>query len=281
MKKLSSNGVIFAIFIIFTVICFAFRGSGPDISIQILFSVASFLFGISCGFSISNRYTRLNRIKDYLKENDAIMHFLYRSSPVFGSKVQKEIQKLIDEHLIEQIDYYLIDFHKSGKTFLDLFNYLVNLKSSNKEQETLYDKYIDLLDDMTKNRKMVEVLVRSRIQKFEWASLGSLLVLIIFCIIFLNTGEFFITVASILLATSTTILFMMLLDLDTLHWKENSWVWGQLEDLFHELDLLPYYPEKVIQDGRTVLTKGTEIRMVTYPNPYPNIEGKNVRVKKI
>lgn len=263
-------------FIVFCLISFLSPHVGSSDSVQTLFSVSSFLFGIFAAFSITNRHDRLNKIKEILRENDAIFLFFYQSSSIFGANKQKDIQTLIDKNLTDQIDYYLTDFEYSNASFISLFTYIVSLKPKNKTQETVYGKMVDLLGDMSKNRKQVETLVQSRMPEFEWLSLVILGLIIIFCIFYTNDGQLFMATASTLLATTVIVLLLIIRDLDTLRWKENNWIWTQLNDLFHEIGLLPYYPKNLIQSGRIKLDKNQTIRLASSPNKYPDMTGKVV-----
>ena len=268
-------------FFVFALISFLTPNLVPNNSIQTLFSVSSFLFGIFTAFSITNRHDRLNKIKEILRENDAIFLFCYQSSSIFSIKVQKEIQSLIDKNLTDQIDYYLTDFRHSNTSFISLLTYIINLKPKTKAQEIVYGKMVDLLGDMSKNRKQVETLVQSRMPEFEWLSLIILGIIIIFCIFYTNDGQLFVATASTLLATTVVVLLLIIRDLDTLKWKENNWIWTQLNDLFYEINLLPYYPKNLIKSGRVKLEKNQTIRLSTCPNKYPDMTGKVVEIIQI
>lgn len=56
-----------------------------------------------------------------------------------------------------------------------------------------------------------------------------------------------------------------------------STIWEPLHNLFKYLDLLPYYPEEVIRSGRINLPKGEKVRLVQYPDPYPDMSNKAIK----
>jgi len=137
---------------------------------------------------------------------------------------------------------------------------------------------VDLLTGSIRERKRVETLIQEPMIGFEWVSIITLFLVILFCIFYLNTGDAISIAISILLSTAAVILMFVLRDLNDLSWKERCWVWQPLETLFRELNLLPYYPKSALDLGRVKPEKGQKIRIAEYPNPYPDMIGKTVRI---
>ncbi len=264
-KRISTTKAVIFSFFLLSIVSVIIGGRWTNNSISTLFTVSTFLFGIYTGFSISSRHSRLNSLRDILRQDTAVFIFIYKSAIIYGEKTQKEIQKLIDNYFIDQIDFYLDDFKYSSKSFYKLFDYIINLKTSNNNQEIVHDKSIDLLSDSLNNRKAIETLVKSRMLKFEWFFTLLLLGIIIFSIIFFNPGGIIMTLTSILLATAAVIIALILRDLDNLQWKESGWIWEQLDTAFLEMDLQPYYPEGVIKTGRFKLDRSHPVRVASYP----------------
>lgn len=257
------------------------KGGSVSNQLENLFSVSSFLFGIYVAFSISNNLGKSSKINETLKADAGIWLFVYKSSDLFGAPVKKKVQGLIDAYFIEQIDYFLKDFKYSNKSFFKLFDFLLKLKPETDSEKALYGVYAASMSESVKNRKMVETLVRERMSRFEWLSIISLLSVILFFVFYINDGSLISIVSSILLATSAVVLVFVLRDLDNLQWKEQVWIWNQLEALFYEFDLLPYYPKDVVGSGRVVPAKGQKIRLAEYPNPYPDMNGKSVKTVEV
>lgn len=265
-------------FFVFILIGLFFKGSGYNDQLSTLLSVASFLFGIFVAFSIANNHSRLSKINETLKGDSAIILSIYEMLTVFGKETQEEVQKLLDKYLIDQIDYYLEDFRYSQQSFTNLYRYLINLEPRNKRQETVYDAIVNLLNNSMANRKHVETLVKQKMFTFEWISILMLLGLIIFLVFNINSGSAYSVLLSALLASASIILVFVLRDLDSLRWKEQSAIWEPLNSLFISLNLLPYYPKEVINRRGVQLTRGQEMRVVEYPDPYPEMTHKIVTV---
>lgn len=253
------------------------RGSGSLTENNNLFLIASFLFSIFIAFTIATSHSKLSRINEATNSEEGILLSIYRSSKVFGDGVQKKIQAHIDDYLIDQIDYYLTDFEYSSKSFTSLFDYLIGIKPENEQQALVYQVIVGSLNESAQNRKTVESLVHERVLTFEWVSILTLLGVILYFIFDLNNGSLTMMIASIALSTAAIILVFVLKDLDNLKWKEKSWIWEPLENLFTELDLVPYFPKDVIDEGRATIEKGQKIRVATYPNKYPDMSGKEVQ----
>ncbi len=280
--KLSASKVALIALVVSTFFAvFIKKGAGPDDATKALFGATTFLFGIFLAFSIADSRSRFNKITTALELNRAVYLNLYQFSGILGSKTQKEVQKLIDNLLIDTLDYFLVDYKHSSKSFLKLFKYVINLKPEAKNEQSAHLSMVKILIETTKSRKQVEALVRRSMLKFEWVILFTLLTIILFCLFSLNNGTLISTITTTLLSTAAITLVFVLRDLDNLRWKEEYGIWDPIGDLFRELDLLPYYPKTVLDIGRIRLKKGQKVRIAEYPNPYPDMTGKKVKTVEV
>lgn len=263
----------------FIVLFFDFRGDRDEFST--LLSATSFIFGSFMAFSIANSQSRLNKIDETIKSDEGLLQYIYKISSLFGDEVQKDVRKLIDNYLIDQLDYYLVDFRYSGKSFNKLFDYLIHLKRYNKAQDSAYSQMMGFLQSSSVNRQKIEALVGQRVQKFEWMTILTLLSITLFFILYTNTGSNLSNFITIVVTTAFISLVLLLREIDTLRWKETTWIWDPLVELFKDLDLLPYFPEDVIKKGRYKVAKGEKIRLASYANPYPNMEDKKVETIEV
>ena len=266
--------VLFAF--VYAVLAIVIKGHGFEHYTDALLSAASFLYGILIGFAISKSQEKLSTVNNLLKVDEAHLSSIYRLSGEFGEKTTEEVRKLIDNHLIEQIDFKLIDFDKSGSSFHGLYNYILTLRPETKKQETLYSQMITLLNEMSSNRKRVETTIHDKISGYEWTSLIALMTLSGVLILDLNINTTFSIVASTTLATIAFSLLLILRDLNNLRWKVQDWIWEPLHNLFISLDLLPYYSEFVLEYGDARPPKGSKIRVGRYKNPYPDMSEKTI-----
>lgn len=271
---------IFILIIIFLVVPFL----RFDINVNqysVYFSISSFLFGIFIGFAISNSRSRLDKINEALKEEEGRLVFIYKSSEVFGDHIKSKIRKLIDDYLIDQIDYYLPEWNYSNKSFHKLFDYILELKPKDNVQEEIYSQMIELLREATQSRRKIGAFVKEKILILEWITIFILLFVVLFSIFIMNDGTFLAVIISFLLSSSAIAIVLVLKDLDNLKWKENSWIWEPLEQTFNDLELLPYFPDDVIKSGRAQVNKGQKIRIAHYPNKYPDMTNKKIEIIEV
>ncbi|MDD3647808.1 MAG: hypothetical protein PHS44_04915 [Candidatus Dojkabacteria bacterium] len=263
------------LFTVFALSAYIIKGNGSNDQLQTLLGVSSFIFGIFLAFYTANSHGRFNEVMQGLRIDSGILKFIYLSSKLFPEVTHERIKSLIDKYLIEQLDYFLYDFDKSQRQLDELFEYILQLKPETKEQETAYDNMIDQLNEATKNRKQIESNVTAHLSVFEWCILVVLLVIILFCIYFLNDNTAISIILTTMLSTASGIMLLTLYDLDSLRWQEQYRIWNPLQRLFREMNLLPYYPDAAITSGRIKPLKG-KVRIAHYPNKYPDMSGKEV-----
>lgn len=252
------------------------RGYEPSSIIIALLSVSTFLFGIFGAFIMQDRFARLNELRSILRADDSMHISVYKMSSVFGRDVQKKVQNLIDNYIVKTIDYRLEDYHMAEKEFLALYDYIVGLKPKNPRQTEVYASMLECVNKSNENRNSIGYRVRNRLEKYEWFSLVGLLTSIVFIVFYINDGSLSFIIISVLVSTASVMLLLLIRELDNLRWKEQKWIWEPLEDVFSDLDLLPYYPSEVLFERRVKPKKGAKIRIAYYPKPYPDFTKKEV-----
>ena len=85
-------------------------------------------------------------------------------------------------------------------------------------------------------------------------------------------------VAGVLAGTLVT-LMILLRTLDRLRWHEKVAIWEPTTQLFRSMGRDPYVPRDVIESGRFRPTG--RVRVVEYPDPYPNRSTKVVKVEDL
>jgi hypothetical protein len=277
------KSIYFKIIIIFLValgITFTFKGTETNLTIRTLVSVATFIFGITIGFAITNSYGRLNAIRGSLRKQDALIIEIHQISKNFSQKIQEEIKQKLDSILTNQIDYKIQDFNKSPKKTLAFYSYLLNLKTKNSKEENAKKELISKVSGMVSKQKEVSHHSMLGLGSYQWASLIVLATIIIFYIYYTKEENVISFVIISLLSTSLILLLLVLRELDTLNWEEEDWIWDPLSVLFLELNLKPYFPEQIFNSGRInkkILKRFNKARIAHYPNPYPDMSGKKVK----
>jgi hypothetical protein len=263
-------------FLFILLISISTTGKGFNDHFDVLVSITSFLFGIFISFSITSRRSRIDRINELFKIDEANFVLIYKLCGQLEHGVVDKVRNLIDKQYIDQIDYILVDYKKSSKSFYDIYDYFLSIKPSGSYDERIWGMIMGLLGDSAASRKQVETLVTQRITRYEWVSLLGLFSLIVFFVLYLNDGSILSILLSTILTTVAFILTLVLRDLNNLKWQNNSWIWDPLHNFFLTLGLLPYYPEDVIKYKEVLLPKTGKIRVAHFPHKYPDISGKKV-----
>ncbi|NQV89302.1 MAG: hypothetical protein HQ488_03215 [Parcubacteria group bacterium] len=246
--------------------------------VTMILSMATFIFAIIVGFSISGRHGRLTEIRTRLRENDARLLNMYKLSAVFGKIKSKKCLKLIEDSLISQLDYKLVDIHRSTPTLLKLHDFILELKPKTSTQNNAEYLLMDNMGGVLRNVREVSHLVDSKMSKHEWGSLFLLSTIIWFSLFLIGGGSIISWIVIPLLATVLGLLMFILQDFNNLRWGERTWIWRPISRLFLDLGLKPYMPEAVLRGrvSKRFLKNLAVYRVGTFPNKYPDLRGKKV-----
>jgi hypothetical protein len=270
------------------VLTYFVSGEGKTDLADKIITVSSFVFGIIIAFSISNRHSRLSDIREKLRRQDAKILEIYLISKNFGNKISNLIKEKIDLILITQIDYKLLDFNKkSPGKIKEIYIFMEKLKIK-KEHEKFREDILKILEDIIEIHKDISYQFDNEMAWYEWITLDALVGIIFFNLVFyFNTNDIASVIVISLLCTSLCLLLFILKELNDLRWQEQNWIWKPLSSLFMELDLLPYFPESLFENGRLKFKslkswdKLSKVRIAHYPQPYPDMCGKKIEIVKI
>lgn len=269
-------GIIIA-FIISLIISLFYKGNARPEDFSVLVAGTSFLFGILIAFQINNAQSNLSKINEIIKSDEGNLLSLYEISLVFGKETQDKVREVLDKYLIAQIDYFLKDFKYSSISFTNLFRYVLSIVPTNEREATAYSASMSILSESSTNRKKVETFVQDQMLPTEWVIILVLLITELFFIFYFNSGSLLSIILSSLLATTAISLVLALRDLDGLRRKEDKWIWEPLANLFHSLELLPYYPLLKVKEKKAKILKGQRVRIAEYPDVYPDMTNKVVK----
>ena len=243
-------------------------------------SIATFVFAIILGFMMSDRYNRLNDIRDSFRKMDSSFLFIYQSMKFFGKTKKKKCRELIDAYLVAQFDYKLEDFDRATPALFELQDYVSKLTARTNAQRVHYDHLIYRLESLIDLDRGVTYKIRARMSLNEWGSLYLLAGVIWFGFLMVNAGSALMLVLMPILATTLMLLLQFVHELDKLTWQSRDWIWEPNARLFYDLDLLPYYPAPLLRTGNAALEmtkKLPEYRLATYAGNYPSMKGKKVK----
>jgi hypothetical protein len=253
------------------------RTSG-ELEVEVaLASMTTFLFGVLLAFTIARARERLLLLQDTISKNDAALLSIHQMVSVFPEEDQVRIRSLIDEQLTSEIDYRLVDHHFSTPAFLGLSAAIYALEPQSQRQVGAYRELIRLCIDMGANRAIIESITGQSLSVLEWSGLILLLLVLVGLMAIIPGGTPLGAVAAGVLAGTLTALMILLRKLDLLRWHERVSIWEPTTRLFRSMGLDPYVPRLVIDSGRYRPTG--RIRVVDYPDPYPDRSSKRVTVE--
>ena len=274
MNKKSLIIIIYTI-ILFLVLYF-FPINFQSNSISILLSITTFIFSIFAGFSIADRYKRLNKIRSNDGAERSTLTYLYESSIIFGNKFQKELRNVIEEYFINTLDYKIYDYHKTGKKLKKIEECILSLNPKSSKQISFYGFFIDHLQEIKRSRGSTITAIGEKLSFFEWFIFIFLSIIITFCLILINAPGLVYNIVITILGTCIFMILYFVFSLDRLSWKENERIFEPYQKAFESMGLLRYYNQNLLKSKRVKVPLNTSYRIAKFPYPYPDFRDKKV-----
>ena len=259
------------------IISLVYHGNNNTELINTMLGVSSFIFGIFFTYYLGISSSKFTKITEALRKDDKSVLAIYYHSQELKKEDHEKITRLIDDYLINQIDFYLKDYPKTSGEFFKLFNYCQSVNLTGFKEEKNYEKILDLLNESLENRKMVESQLSYKISFFEWFALVLFAGVIVVCMFILSNGSIETSLMIATISMGITIVLYLLYEIDNLQWKESKLIWIPLTQFFRDMNLLPYFPKNVFHRVRdNIKFKNEKVRLATYPRKYPDFTDKKV-----
>lgn len=277
-RKIYVQATIF--FVIFLLFAYFVNLSRFNSGLDIIFAIASFLYGFYVVSSISKAKDQHEAVIKHLKESESIMITVNGLMSVCDKKSREIVLKKIDQYMIATVDYKLSDYVESNKDAVELMNTLQLLKTSNENQEKAKNDSISLIEGLISSRVEIESSTKEKVAFFEWIIMLILFSIIIFFILTIpNTSlEILVVVLKSIIATSLFMMLLILRSYDNYEWNTNVLIWDRVTQTFIEIGLLPYYSEFVLSIDGYKPPKGIKYRVAHYKSPYPDVVNKTIEI---
>lgn len=272
------KAILFILFVIIFLITIFFPLNREESLVSMILTVSTFLFGVFIAFSLSDRQTRIDKIRENDSMERASLETLYSLMIVYGVQTQKTIREKIDNYLMATLDHTIWDYYKTEKEFKDLSTSVAFAKTNNGKKIGLFQNMVGLVTTMSNAREQTISLIDDKLSKLEWFVFSTLSCIIILSLLLINTGSIISIIMVTLLSLSVLLVLLLLHSLDSLIWKEEVRIFEPYQRTFEAVDLIRYYPLDVIKAGRVMLYKGKNYRVATFPNPYPNMDDKKIEI---
>jgi hypothetical protein len=251
-----------------------------DLEVNVaLASMATFLFGVLIAFTIARTTERLAVVQRLVSRGNACLLSIHQMVAVFSDEDATQVRGLIDRQLTDQIDYRLVDNHLSTPSHMALTDAALALEPATSQQSGAYRGLVDTCIEMASNRALIEATTGQSLQPIEWIGLLLLLSILMALIVVLPGGTLWGALIAGALAGTLVTLVVLLRKLDLLRWHERSSIWEPTSRLFRSMGLHPYVPREVIISGR--YRPSGLVRVVDYPDPYPNRSTKIVTLEDL
>ncbi|MDR1300694.1 MAG: hypothetical protein LBK50_03230 [Candidatus Nomurabacteria bacterium] len=259
MRKLFTLPILTILFaIVFYAITIIFPGPGTQPEFA---GPAATIFSILLGFMVANSQSRMNSIYERLKTENSNNLIIYRLSAAFGTSTQDKIRDLLDQYLMDQIDYNIEEFEYSSYSFEKLYNYILQLDPTDNRQDKAIIKSLDILNLSTVNRGQIEAESKHRLSLGQWASILALMFVTIITVWTMSDGGWWGGAVLTALASAVVLMVLTMRDMNNLKWGNASWTWQPLHKLFKDIGLVPYYTSAIINDHEADIAKGELIRI--------------------
>ena len=248
---------------------------------SIIFSITTFLFGIYVSFTISDRHHRIDQIREMDSRERASMQSIYEFSKIFGKSFQNKISHAIEQYLIDTFDYTIWDFKNTGKSFSKISELILLLKpKKNVVQSETFRRLLENVDEMGNAREQTIALIDDRLSKLDWIIFVVLGGIIVTSTALINYGSVFSTIILVLLDFIIILVLIFMWNLDDFSWRNETRIFEPYQRAFEGIGKIRYYPESMIRNKEVKLHKGKTYRIAIYPNPYPDMTGKKIKIVK-
>ncbi|MDZ4256849.1 MAG: hypothetical protein U1C71_04520 [archaeon] len=265
--------------LIIFIIASIFTPNNQDSTLSVILSVSTFLFGVFIAFAISDRRSRM----DAIRENDSVergyIEELYRLSSIFGKKIQKEFQIVLDKYLMATLDYPIFYYYFTEYEFKQIDKKINELDISGDKEKIAYGNIMDIMEKMGVARKKTIAHIGDTLSIFEWTIFTFLSIIIISTLLLSNSGEVYSALVVGIMSFIIALLIVFLDSLNSLQWKEEERLFEPYQRTFEAIDLMRYYPEDLLREGRITKHVGIKYRVGTYTFLNNKIIGKKISIK--
>jgi hypothetical protein len=179
----------FVLFLVFSAVFF-FTPIETANSNQVFLTVSTFLFSIFAGFFISRQGNRYSIIRGQIASLDGEFSNIYRNFQHFGKTIQEKAKTIIkhDYDVIVKKHDWKYTFAQKTKVVTSLHQLIedsTNGKEINEVQKQAIERIMTSLGKLQIVRKMMIILTRESIPKFQWLLLVLLAAILLITIIFI------------------------------------------------------------------------------------------------
>lgn len=270
LEKTLIATIIFVILVLFAPTGFL------KIDASTILTATTVLFGILAGFFIAATLTNYSRLQSLISEETASLIALRDKCQIIEPKIVKDVEDAIDNYLIANFDYELVDF--VDNTWPE-FNAIQKLTEKIKRDTDVYASLMDTRENLLKNRQEITLTTRPIIGIESWTILIVLAFVNTFILYAIRDASIVSAIFTVFLSSATFLILFLLYDIDNNLFAEEHLAYKIYQRVFKEIGKLPYYTETSIKSGRTKPPKGESYRIGKYENFPKSLKKKIVIVR--
>lgn len=191
-------------------------------------------------------------------------------------KIVKEVEDAIDDYLIANFDYELIDF--VDNTWKE-FNAIQKTTEKIKRDTDLYSSLMETRENLLKNRQEITLTTRQIIGIESWIMLTTLAIINVFLLFAIRDNTIVSSAFTVFLSSTTFLILFLLYDMDSNRFAEEHLAYKIYHRVFREIEKLPYYTETSLKSKRVKPPKEEPYRIGKYENFPKSLKKKIIIVK--
>lgn len=194
----------------------------PMDNIEIILTIATFLFAILSGFFISRLGSRYDQIRSQVAQENANLLSLYKTSQSYGDDFAKKIGNHIDQYYICAYDYTLSSYNykETGINYLKIWDEVTKIKKY--RNESAYQSLLSCLYAIEINRNSASTISQEKLNAGHWTILFMLSAIILFSIFCIRTDDIYYQIITVLFSTVLVLVLLIIRDLQNLMLGDQS-----------------------------------------------------------
>jgi hypothetical protein len=204
-----------------------------------ILSAATFIFSILTGFFLADATANYRALREIILTENATLINLYQITKRENPKTAPRLAAAIDEYIIAQLDYELLDHYENTK---DEFDKIIDITPGMNASDRL-------LASLIPGRQKIFLLAKRTVSKDCWLMILSLVLVITYLLLAKRTGAPSLSLLIGVLIASIHQALRLLHELDSNKYLARQLGYQTPQDVFRSIGRLPYYPEIAIMGG--------------------------------
>lgn len=247
--------------------------------LQNLLNIVSLLFVIILGFFIAAATSNYLNFQSLLAEEDGALISLCNIVKLTEPSSKDKITKLIDQYVINTLDYKLgeyIDYTQKDYDQIIKMVDEIKIDQKNPESSALFPYMHEVKANLFKVRGNIALSAKRVVHGIHWTILILLSLIIEFLLLSIRNGSFSISAITGIITIILYLTLILLYEIDNNVFLEKQLAFQNPQRLFQAIGELPYYPEIAIK--KHLIKKPTGKYRIGIYKDYPKSFDKTIEI---